>query len=260
MYTAQLSVINATATAINNKIEQLQGQFSWDGVRQAETSLDSMQYKLGRLNHCWVDYLTSVTDLNALQQASILGKAQLRQVAEHMAKLRTDLSQDKPPAPAPVSALTPIPAPSPPQATPSRQTLVRPKVNLENIQIPKFGGNILEYPEFKANFSALTGDEGYKEEMLLIYLKGALPSSAHYLMVGVKDVKTAWQRLDDKYGNRQQRVIAIHKKLIKGELCGKDYDKLEKIHYDMELTQNMLEENEAGASLDTDLYIINTLL
>ena len=106
----------------------------------------------------------------------------------------------------------------------------------------------MEYPDFKLKFKALTGDQGHKQEVLLIYLKNALPASAHYLMLGAKDVETVWKRLDDKYGNRQQRIIAIHEKLVRAEIKGRDYEKVERLHYEVELAQGMLEENQAAAS------------
>ena len=131
---------------------------------------------------------------------------------------------------------------------------------MENIKIPKFSGNILDYPDFQANFKALTSDEGYKEEVLLIYLKDALPQSAHYLLVGVKSSAAAWSRLDNKFGNKQQRIIAIHERLLKTELKGKDYEKLEKLHYNMELAQGLLEENDAVNTLNADRRASTMLL
>ena len=181
VYQAQLSLMNDSAKAVANKLDQLRVVFSWQGLAQAESSLDVMQDKLGALNQAWVEYLTSMTDLGLMQQASVLGKAQLKEVADHMGRLRQELSRVNMPQEQAHQPGVQPPPPAAPSQTPHTEQqprIVKPKVKLENIHIPKFTGNILDYPDFQATFKALTSDEGYKEEVLLIYLKDALPSSA----------------------------------------------------------------------------------
>ena len=108
------------------------------------------------------------------------------------------------------------PAPSPPVAK------VSPKIKLNSIGIPKFNGLLLDYPDFKATFAALTGGQGFTDTVLLIYLKDSLPHSAQHLLVGAGTAQVAWQRLDDRYGNTHQRTLALYEKLVKVELRGKD--------------------------------------
>ena len=131
-------MMNSSANAVAAKIEQLKTGFSWSGLAQVETSIDSMQEKLTQLNQRWVEYLTCILDLGEMQQASAVGRAQLKQVAERIGKLRTDLSAVKMPQDVIVQQPPQHSSQSAPQPVPARPLVVKPKVKLESVKIPKF--------------------------------------------------------------------------------------------------------------------------
>ena len=93
---------------------------------------------------------------------------------------------------------------------------------------------MLAFSEFKRNFQALVEAQGYEDEVCLLYLRDALPKDLDYLMVGVTKMGVAWERLEDRYGDRQLRVRALYDKLLKVDLRGKEYERLERLHFEVE--------------------------
>merc|ERR1711867_38038 len=126
--------------------------------------------------------------------------------------------------------------------------------------MPDFNGGILDYPDFKATFNALTQGQGYMDEAILIYLKRALPSSAKHLLTGTKTVEQAWERLDNRFGNTHQRTLAIYERLSKVELKGKDHERVEKLHYEVEAACLLLEQTGSVSAFKNDLYIVNVVV
>merc|ERR1711867_16750 len=110
----------------------------------------------------------------------------------------------------------------------------KPKVKLRSVKIPDFSGEPINYPDFKRTFSALTGDQGLKDEVLMIYLRDAIPKDVRYLLNGVHDLKTAWNRLDDRFGDHQQHMRALYERLVKIDLKGKDFERIERLHLEVE--------------------------
>ena len=133
-------------------------------------------------------------------------------------------------------------------------------MKLDTLTIPSFDGQVLTYPEFKNTFQALTEPDNYPPAVLLIYLKNALPKDAKELLLGAHSMELAWERLDKQYGNVQQRTLAVYHKLQRLDLKGKDYDKLERMHREVEHAQHLLETTGDQQVLMTDMFIVNTLL
>ena len=69
-----------------------------------------------------------------------------------------------------------------------------------------------------------------------------------------------WQRLDDRYGNTHQRTLAIYEKLAKVDLRGRDYERVERLHQEVEWANYMLEQTGDLAAVQNDMYIVNVLL
>ena len=44
---------------------------------------------------------------------------------------------------------------------------------------------------------ALLGDQGFKDEVMLLYLKKSLGKEAQQLLTGLTSMKEAWTRLDE---------------------------------------------------------------
>ena len=85
----------------------------------------------------------------------------------------------------------------PPQGRPVSGA--RPKVKIDSLKVPEFTGDRLKFSEFRRCFGALVEKQGYEEEVCLMYLRQALPRELDYLMVGVREMAVAWQRLEDRY-------------------------------------------------------------
>ena len=73
-------------------------------------------------------------------------------------------------------------------------------------------------------------------------------------------MRGAWERLDNRYGDTHQRTLALYEKLVKVELRGKDHEKIEKLHYEVEAACLMLEQTGSAKAMDSDLYVVNMLV
>ena len=62
---------------------------------------------------------------------------------------------------------------------------------------------------------------------MLIYLKNAIPKEYVYLLSSITTMDKAWQRLEGRFGDVQQRIQAIHSKLASVELKGKEFERIE---------------------------------
>ena len=76
----------------------------------------------------------------------------------------------------------------------------------------------MSFPEWVTQFKAIMEGQELQDQVTLIYLKNALPKDLVYLLTGVHTMADAWQRLEDQFGDSQQRVLAIYSKLAALEL------------------------------------------
>ena len=81
------------------------------------------------------------------------------------------------------------------------------------MKLPQFSGSVEDYGEFKTQFQELCKGEQYTDVIELAQLRQKLPRDALSLLGGLSDVKTAWARLDESYGNTNLQVLAALKRL-----------------------------------------------
>ena len=93
-----------------------------------------------------------------------------------------------------------------------------------------------------------------------MYMLDALPKEVRYVISGLQQVDAAWARLDERYGDPQQRVRLIYEKLTKLELRGKDFERVEKLYFEVEQAEAMLAATGARNRLEQDMYIVSILL
>ena len=84
---------------------------------------------------------------------------------------------------------------------------------LERVKLPQFSGSVEDYGEFKTQFQELCKGESYTEVIELAQLRQKLPKDALAILCGLSDLKTAWARLDESYGNTNMQVLAALKRL-----------------------------------------------
>ena len=99
-----------------------------------------------------------------------------------------------------------------------------------------------------------------QDKVLLIYLQDALPKEYVYLLTGVDTMEEAWTRLEDRFGDSNQRVLAIYSKLAALDLKGKEYERLERMHFEVEHAVSLMSSAGASHHFSQDLYIVATLL
>ena len=93
-----------------------------------------------------------------------------------------------------------------------------------------------------------------------MYLRQALPRELDYLMVGVREMGVAWQRLEDRYGDVQLQVRALYDHLATVDLRGKEYERLERLHFEVENSSQMALQLGQGEMFGNDLYVVAALL
>merc|ERR1711867_241414 len=81
-----------------------------------------------------------------------------------------------------------------------------------------------------------------------------------YLMVGVRRLSVALERLEDRYGDVQLQIRALYDQLSNIELRGKEYERLERLHFEVENACEMALQLGAGDIFGNDLYIVSTLV
>lgn len=90
------------------------------------------------------------------------------------------------------------------------------------MSIPQFSGSLRDYPQFKAEFKDIVESRS-GSNAALIYLKGAVPSTARKQISPCATMKEAWQVLEDQYGDEQlitaeiTREIRAQKQLQNGQ-------------------------------------------
>ena len=84
---------------------------------------------------------------------------------------------------------------------------------LERVKLPFFSGKIEDWPDFKATFKQLIAAEGYEPIIEVTQLKSRLPAKVADLLQGLREPATVWARLEEKYGNINQTIIASINKL-----------------------------------------------
>ena len=146
------------------------------------------------------------------------------------------------------------------QGPPAIQAPSCPRLKLAPLQIPSFSGDVVSYPEWRRQFQALMRGQNFQDEVMLIYLKDALPKEARYVIDGVATMERAWERIEDRYGDSQHRVLLIYEKLAKLDLRGKEFERLEKMYFEAEKAEVLLATMGAQDHLVKDLHIVGHLL
>ena len=178
-------------------------------LRAAETSLKGVQ-------GAWVSLMEAIEDVSYLERVKKMGEGDLRMLTEVITKLKSGaVTRRKGEAQVPAEKAGSMGASAAGRS-------VRPKLKLDTLALLSFSREALHYPEFRRDFNALLGDQGFKDEVFLLYLKKAPPREALALLTGLNSIKEAWSYLDDRYGDDQQQVRAIYEKLVGVELRGKN--------------------------------------
>ena len=100
--------------------------------------------------------------------------------------------------------------------------------------MPKFTGDVMNFPEWKQKFEAIMATQELDDQITLIYLQMSIPKEYEHLLSGVKTMLEAWSRLENRFGDAQQRILAIYNNLVNVVLKGRDFEKIEALYFDVE--------------------------
>ena len=247
LYTSQYNLFVSNIRGIQTTLHRMRDGCSWEEIHHLTNHIDSVKEKLTSLNAVWSDMLASLLNATEIEEARRMGQQHMTTLGRELTKASMELGQ-----------LIPRERTSQPAGTGQSSQVHR--VNLERLSVPTFSGISLEFPEFMVNFKALTEGQGLKTEMKLLYLRQALPKEYRHLLTGASNMEVAWKRLQDRFGDPQQVTISIYDKLAKLELKGKDYEKIEKLHFEVELAESLLSQVGMLTAIKGDLYLVNMLL
>ena len=104
------------------------------------------------------------------------------------------------------------------------------------------------------------GEQDLQDPVLLIYLRSALPKEYGWLLTGVQDMANAWERLEGRFGDSQQRVLAIYNKLSMVELRGKEFEKIESLHFEVQHAEALMTSAGTNLSFSHDMHLVPNLL
>ena len=90
---------------------------------------------------------------------------------------------------------------------PSRSTSGKELVHLEKSKPPKFGGNEVDYPEFKRKWLSIVSKANLPQESEVDKLTESLPKDAKDQLYGVTTTAKAWEILDKRFGD--PRIISM---------------------------------------------------
>ena len=96
------------------------------------------------------------------------------------------------------------------------------KVFLKKQDVPKFGGDILEYPEFQRRWKALVSPASLGTEAELDRLRDSVPDEAKKLLIGQTTMAGAWDVLTKMYGNKTMLANKLKMKLKTIKSAGKE--------------------------------------
>ena len=90
---------------------------------------------------------------------------------------------------------------------------------------PKFGGDILDFPEFRRRWASQVSCEKLEEQSELDRLRDNVPESAKKMLVGEKSLVNAWKILSKMFGNKTMLANKLKSKLKGISVSGKqDHD------------------------------------
>lgn len=137
------------------------------------------------------------------------------------------------------------------------------KSGLPTLQLPKFSGDPLEFPQFKLKFEARVASKVDDMVELLSYLLECLDGMAAELMVDIwaegadKGYRRAWQILYDNCGDSRLAANKLMAKVINwNDIAHEDYQSLKEFSQLLERCYREKKSSAELAALDSHYYIV----
>ena len=129
------------------------------------------------------------------------------------------------------------------------------------LNTPVFDGQITSYPDFKRRFKDLTRLSGLPVGILLEHLANAVPQQQRHMVDGSETLPEAWDRLDEKFGDRRLSIITVQRNLMAVDLSKvKEYEKVEKLYDEINRALRLLKQLGSDDNIVKDLQIVSRLV
>ena len=137
---------------------------------------------------------------------------------------------------------------------------VKPRIHLEALRVTTFSGQALDYPKWRQEFEILVGSQGFPDQVTLIYLREALPDDLLPILAGVPSMTIAWERLDHRFGDKDQRLLLLYERLAGFTPQGDKHDVEERLHIELEDTISSAIADDTSHILERDIHLVPILL
>ena len=132
---------------------------------------------------------------------------------------------------------------------------------VERVALPRFSGRIEEWADFRHLFSELVRAEDYPEVVMMVQLRERIPKEAVNLLAGVVEVKEAWERLNKKYGDKEQAILQAKHRLRCVKLgTGPAFEQIDNLRLAVQTARAHLMAVGAGEELFADRSIFGHLI
>ena len=253
LYETQQGNLMAELSATETRCLEMARKPSWRGIEYVMSMLSKAEDRLAVLHGSLTQHVCSMTNASQIERVTRQGNIDMKQIGERIRAMKNRMAG--------MSIRDEIEVTATPNMTVGTPVNRSYKNYLNKVDIPSFSGELADYAEFKSRYHGLTDGEGHKDSVLLMYLENAIPKNLRFLLIGAKTMMKAWQRLDEKFGDKQQNIISIHDRLIEMEVPkGREYDQIEYLAYNIDSNIHMLEELGAASSVTNDLRMVSTML
>ena len=90
------------------------------------------------------------------------------------------------------------------------------------MEMPKFSGNIEEFPKFKRKWTTLVCEAMLAPTVEVERLKDALSQDVRRAVIAIHTLPAIWKKLDGRYGNKGMIAEGIKRKLKTVRPSGKN--------------------------------------
>lgn len=129
----------------------------------------------------------------------------------------------------------------------------RSQINFQRMEMPKFSGNMEEYPEFKRKWTTLVGEAMLAPAVEVERLKDTLNQDARRAVTAIHTLPSIWKKLHTRYGNKGMIAEGIKRGLKTIRPSGKnEHEKMVDLGDKVDELVGQLEELKHKAALKYD--------
>ena len=249
-YHESVKVVHEEVEAVQAQLMAAEENLSWPLLAHLRARLTHVEEKMRMSTEAWEAYVESGASNTSIIIDSTQGTRDMTAMMDRVQTTRQKLSTLE------------LEMTRAPQARGGSETYPasRPNTFIERLKLPKFSGAVPEYAHFKVLFSNLIAPSTINDTLFIEYLRNSLPPEHQYHLRGVVSRTEAWERLDDRFGDRVRSIRQVIKKLEDLELKGTPCEKVERLSFEVAHTEALLKSYDGQTLLPTNFNIVAILI